>query len=288
MKVIEFKGTKWYVYHNTLLPDLPPHEEPQITLEEAKALVNKTKAYFVSWTTDFDSSKPYPFWYIIKEEKEDLKNYKAKIRSEIKRGLKNCKVELLSRKEVEEYVEDLYKVYKLAFIRYKSVYTAISTFEEFRNNICNYNDDIWVAKNKNNEIIAYALMKTHKDKIGRKVVGFNVIKLNPEFLDLYPSYALVYEINRFYLNEKNFLYVHDGRRSIGHETKIHEWFIKKFKFRKAYCKLSIVYRSDISFLVKTLFLIRKNISKLETLNPQIKKISTLLKYEEIRRQCLEI
>jgi len=88
-------------------------------------------------------------------------------------------------------------------------------------------------------------------------------------------------MNKYYLNERNFLYVNDGSRSLSHNTNIQNYLIEKFHFRKAYCKLNILYRKDIEFLVNLLFPIRKIIYRVDT--NLFQKISVLLKHEEIRR-----
>ena len=52
---------------------------------------------------------------------------------------------------------------------------------------------------------------------------------------------------------KNFLYVNDGARSISHHTNIQTFLIDKFKFRRAFVKLHIVYRWDIGLAIKILY-----------------------------------
>jgi len=88
-------------------------------------------------------------------------------------------------------------------------------------------------------------------------------------------------MNRYYLNEKNFLYVSDGARSISHQTNIQDFLIEKFKFRKAYCKLNVIYKKDIEILVNTLYPFRELIYKNK--NNLFQKLSVLLKQEEIRK-----
>ncbi len=88
-------------------------------------------------------------------------------------------------------------------------------------------------------------------------------------------------MNKYYLNEKNFLYVSDGARSLSHQTNIQDFLIRKFRFRKAYCRLHIVYRKDIEFLVNVLYPLKNIIYKSN--NKILQKIGVLLKHEEIRR-----
>jgi len=280
--MISIGGVNWYVYNNTLLPDIPPHEEVEVSFDVIRSFLNAKKFYFASWTSEFDSKKYYPFWYVIKDEKERLENYPKKVRYEIRKGLKNCVVSIC--KNPHSHVKDLYQVYRNAYRRYKNVYQGPISFDEFQKYILDYRQgDIWIVESKDRKIIAYMLTKHQIDKFGKLVVNYNVIKLHPEYLELYPSYALIFEANRYYLNEKGVLYVYDGRRSIGHETGIQDWLIKKFHFRKAYCKLNIIYRDDVRFLLRLLFPFRRFVYNFG--KGIAKKLSVLLKYEEIRRQC---
>jgi hypothetical protein len=117
--------------------------------------------------------------------------------------------------------------------------------------------------------------------IDENIVLYSTVKLHPEYLSLYSSYALFFVMNQYYLNEKNFLYVSDGARSISHETNVQKFLIQKFNFRKAYCRLNIVYREDVNLLIKILFPFRKIFQKYN--NFLTKKAIVLLKQEEIRR-----
>jgi len=272
----------WKLYQGALIPNLPPHVNVNLNEEFAAELLKSKKAFFIRWTTDFDVNCQLPFWYVIKDEKEDtsLRRYNTKIRSEIRRGLRNTKVEKIDNIG-ENIVENLYSIYLSAFERYKNVYLKPVSFDFFKKELITYNaGDVWLVKNKAEIPIAYALTKI--DSYEGTVVGYNVIKLNPRYLKLYPSYALVFE---YYLNEKNVLYVHDGSRNLGHDTNIHNWLIRKFKFRKAYARLHIVYRKDIELLVKSLYPLKDSIYRLASFNSYLKKLAVLLKHEEIRRGC---
>jgi len=287
---IEYNGLLWKIYQGVLVPDVAPHEKVNLPKQDAIKLIKRTKAYFIRWTTDFDSKTKYPFWYVIKDEGEDgdLKKYPSKIRSEIRRGLRNNNVELVSSVS-ENLISQLYEVYLNAFRRYKVLYVKPLTFEVFRRNIITYNKgDIWIVTNKQtNKIVAYCLTEEKVTRNG-SVVNYSVIKLHPDYLKGYPSYALVYEMNRYYLNEKNALYVHDGTRSLGHETNVHDWLMKKFKFRKAYVQLHVEYRNDVFYIVKVLYPLRKIFYKLESKNSFAKKITILLRHEDIKQECEKI
>ena len=125
-------------------------------------------------------------------------------------------------------------------------------------------------------MIAYS-----QNYIEENSVNYATIKFHPEYLKLYPSYALFFIMNQYYLNEKNFLYVNDGAKSISHDTNIQTFLIDKFKFRKAYCKLHVIYRWDIGLAVKLLYLFKLFIPRVN--HKVFNKIRVLLNQEEIRK-----
>jgi len=267
------KGVRWYSYQGMLLPETPPHQEIVLSKKEQGELLQKSQAYLLRWISDWDGIKS-EFWYVIKDRFSGLDELSSNTRSKVRRGLKNCSVlKVLP----EDIAQDGYEVYVSAMNNYKTSLNIISE-KEFSNNKLNSESyDIWAVYEKNTgKMIAYS-----SNKIQKNSCNYTEIKFHPKYLKLYSSYALFYEMNRYYLEEKNFLYVNDGARSIAHETNIQSFLIDKFKFRKAYCQLNIAYRKDIAIIVKVLYPFQTVISKL---NFSItNKIAVLLKQEEIRR-----
>lgn len=80
---------------------------------------------------------------------------------------------------------------------------------------------------------------------------------------------------------KNF-YINDGARSISHETNFQDYLEKYFGFRKAFCKLHIVYNPRIKWAVKALFPIRKILHKFDEIG-FIHQINSVLFMEELVR-----
>lgn len=271
--MIQFKNIAWKFYHGALLPQTAPHIKIELNKEEEKELLKLSKAYFLRYTSDWDGEEQSQFWYVIKDHKENLEQYKSKIRNQIKRGLKNCIVKKVSKTEIANYG---YEVYKSAVNSYHTNLTSLDK-ETFQNQILScVNHDFWAVYTLVGTLIAYS-----QNVIENNSINYSTIKFHPEYLKRYPSYALFFKMNQYYLNEKNFLYVNDGARSISHDTNIQTFLIDKFKFRKTYCKLHIVYRWDIGLVVKVLYPFR---SLLPKENSKIfNKLSVLLNQEEIRR-----
>jgi hypothetical protein len=269
--VIEYKGIQWYYYQGALLPRVPPHYEIFLTQKEQKELLKISKALFLRYTNEWDRDGG-EFWYVIKDEKEELQSYKSKIRNQIKRGLKNCVV----RKVTKEIIaQDGYEVYFNAFKNYETNLIPLK-ISDFKNNILNSIDDFWAVYTLNNKMIGYS-----QNFLIDESCNYGTMKFHPDYLNLYPSYALIYYMNEYYLNKQHFLYVSDGARSISHATNIQNFLIQKFAFRKAYCKLNIIYRIDIYLIILILYPLRKFFLKFD--NKIMNKINTILLQEKIRR-----
>ena len=279
-----YKNIEWKIYHGALLPKTAPHVKIDLGKKEQKELLKLSKAYFLRYISNWDMEHESKFWFVIKDCKEDLMSYKGNHRNQIKKGLKNCIVKKVPSKII---ANDGYKVYKKAFLTYSTGEILITKFNFEKSILSSKESDFWaVFKNIGDksgvvgEMIAYS-----QNILESNSVNYSTIKFDPDYLKLYPSYALFFEMNKYYLNEKRFFYVNDGARSILHNTNIQGFLIQKFKFRKAYCKLNLVYRWDVRLLVVSLYPFRILIAKFKD-KRFFNKLNTLLVQEGIKRDCI--
>jgi len=269
-----YKNIAWKYYHGALLPQLAPHEKIVLTRKEEHELLKLGKSYFLRYISDWDREDESQFWYVIKDEVEKIEVLSSNTRSKVRRGLKHCTVKKVS---PEVIANEGYMVYRKAFENYNTYLKPMNKEVFTRDILTTHKCDFWaVYKKDENKLIAYS-----QNFIEENSVNYATIKFNPEYLKLYPSYALFFEMNSYYLNEKNLLYVNDGARSIAHDTNIQTFLIDKFKFRKAYCKLHIIYRWDVRLAVKVLYLFKPFLHKINS--KFFNKIVILLNHEEIRR-----
>ena len=268
---------QWQKYRGALLPLSAPHLNIKFNRWPMFLLVLKRSALFVRWTSDWDMSEVTEFWYVIKDSFTPLEKLTSKNRSEINRGLTNCEVK---RVDARCMTEQMYLIYKKAFDKYKS-YLAPLTWSCFERSIANTSLDkkveFWgVFDRSSGKLIGYS-----STVINGEVVDYSTAKFDPEFLGNYPSYALFYTMNKVYLVEMGCRYVSDGARNIAHDTDIQEHLIRKHGFRKAYCRLNVVYHPVIWIAVNFLFFFRKNFKNSHL--PVLVKMASVLQQEEIRR-----
>jgi hypothetical protein len=262
-RYIIYREILWKEYQRMIIPVGPIKFSYFLTKNEAKELLSFFPgALLVRYTEPFNGgSKKFFKWYaVICDEFQHLEDLPSKRRYEIKKGLKNCKVEQIDGKYI---ARNGYDIFISAFKRYKNTKTPKISEQEFkkRKEILSKFEDIihfWGVFYKG-KLIAYAENYIY-DNIE---VNYSTIKFHPDFLKLYPSYALFYTMNKYYLFNRKVEYINDGYRNILHQTNIQEFLIRKFKFKKKPLKLHIYMPSLISFILKIAFPFKGIISKLD-------------------------
>lgn len=274
--MIDSNKINWVEYQSSLIPQIPPHKMIPPPPEEIKRMVRDTNTFFARWVDNWDCEEKSLFWAVIKDQFDGMEELSSNTRSKVRRGLKNCSVEPIEKKFVKE---NGYRVYLNAFNRYDN-YLLPSNENEFVKSIDNLDEnwEFWGVfdKKNNSNLIAYS-----QNWIYEKTAEYKIIKFDPDYLNLYPSYALFFEMNKHYLEKMKFNYVNDGYRSVAHQSNIQEFLIQKFKFRKAYCKLNLYYSPITRFIVKMLFPFKPLIDMFNV--RLIKKVKTLLFLELINR-----
>ena len=132
------------------------------------------------------------------------------------------------------------------------------------------------------------------DKITGKMCGYADVYERGLFLPISSMHSMVeYErkgvnlaliagIVEWYVQlEKQGAYLCDGARNVVHETNFQDFLIKYFGFRKAYCKLHIVYRPIVNVVVLVLFPFRHILAKVN--NSKVKNVCAVLKMEAWKR-----
>jgi len=273
----QFNGRVWNLYRHTLLPVYPPHIPVEIGKAECKALIRAFHPYFIRWTNGWDCPENTGFWYIIKERKEDLSEYPSKIRNTIRKGIRN----FFARRIEKEYLKSNgYSVYIKAFGRYQTAgqpLTEAAFLTQMDQLFRTGEWEFWgVFENTSGTLAGYSMNWIYDHSC-----EYKTIKLDPFYLKESSSYLLIHEMNKHYLNEREFLYINDGARSLVHESNIQNYLEDKFLFRKAYCHLNVFYNPWVSLAVHALYP-WKSLFYFSGKDSFI-KIATLLKHEEIIR-----
>mgnify|MGYP001177357209 FL=1 len=264
----------WKKYNGAIIPTLPPHIDIKETIDDILSFLIKSNAYFARWTTNFDCSEETEFWYVIKDTFEGLDELSRNTRKSIRKGLKNVSLQKVSKQYI---ITHGYNVYQKAFSKYNT-YLPIKSHKQFVKEL--ESDigvwDFWGVFNTEKILVGYS-----KNRILNDVCDYYSTKFDPDYLKSRMSDALFYKMTEYYLGERDFKYVSGGTRSISHDTNIQKEYVKKFKFRKAYCHLHVIYNSKINLLVRCLYPFI-GLLRLFSFGP-FRQLNILLKQESIRR-----
>jgi len=257
---------KYIVYKSTLKPLVEPHQNVNISKNDAKKLINKYHTILLSYYSDFDISKETSAWFVIKDSFGGMEELSSNTRNQVRKSLRMCEVRRITKEELA--TDDGYYVY----CKFTSN-VNISKYQ-FYENVLNMNDRelFGVFDKKSNKLISYS-----QNLVG-EAVEYKMIRANPDYYKThYPFYSLFYKMNEYYLVERKKKYVNDGFRILDNHSNIQDFLINKFKFRRAYCRINIYYKWYIKIIINIMYPFRSFV--------QVNSISKILKMEEIRRKC---
>lgn len=271
----------WKYYNHAVIPTTAPHEEPDLEpVYSGLVWANIWRGgtpLLARWTSNWDCGYETNWWYVIKDTPFDISALKSKRRYEINRGNKNFVVKEIS---PIDYADDLFAISKAAYESYPESYRPKIDHEKFVNNVeqWKFYKTYGAFSIEDNLLCGYACLKREGS-----YMDFCLMKANPEREKLGLNAAMVYMIlsdNKEFLSNGG--YICDGARSIQHETAFQEYLEKYFEFRKAYCKLHIIYSPALRMAVNIAYPIRGLLSKLSRASA-IRQFNALLRMEEINR-----
>lgn len=240
-----------------------PHDTYRISTEVAKKLL-AGGGKFVRNIYNWDSEQKAPFYYVIKDSFDGMDELPSKVRNQVKKSLKTYEFRIVTCDEMGEKGMDLYNKSRERFGIKESQFDK----ESWNRLAYSAGHDFWMGFDRiTGEPASFAINKVFSDYCDYRTMGFD-----PKFSNnTYPMYGLIYEMNRYYLQELGLKYVLDGVRSITEHSNIQPFLEDKFKFRKAYCDLQVFYKSWLGLAVNILFPFRKFIK-----HP---KVSAILRQE---------
>lgn len=240
---------EYRLYKGAWIFEHDPHKERKLSKEDIQSLLSKG-GLMIRNAYDFDCGQETSFWYVIKDGFGGMEELSSKMRNQVKKCFKTMRVAQLTPVELKE---NGYPVFVEASNSYK-VESVPPTQEEFNTRIDNAEEnEFWGCYDiETDKLVAFSMNAVTNDSC-----EYRTMKAIPAFQKQYAYYGLIYEMNRYYLEERGLKYVNDGGRSITNHSNIQPFLIEKFNFKKAYCHFDIYYKWWLRVAVRTLYPFRK-------------------------------
>lgn len=263
--------SNFHLYRNAWRFDGAPHKEPKLEKKDWQSLLKKG-GLMVRNTYNFDCQYETCFWSIIKDHFGGLEELTSKTRNRINKSFDNLEFKLIDISIVKQCG---YPILKATYEDY-AVSDRNMNIDIFNDLLERYNDkkyDCWGVFDKTNgQIIGFQIIWLWDNSCQYDLIGIlPQYKRNKTF----PYYGLFHTMNQYYLQEKGFLYVTDGTRSITEHSNVQTFMEEKFNFRKAYCQLAVHYQWWMKFAVNVLYPFRKFIS--------LPRVKAILNMEAMQR-----
>ena len=258
------------LYKGAWIFEKDPHKEKKLASEEVKALFSDG-GLMIRNAYDFDCGQETSFWYVIKDSFGGMEELSSKMRNQVKKCFKTMRVAKLT---ADELKEQGYPVFVEAANSYK-VESVPPSKEEYEARINNAEEnEFWGCFDiETNQLVAFSM-----NAVTDESCEYRTMKAIPAYQKQYAYYGLIYEMNRYYLEERKLKYVNDGGRSITNHSNIQPFLIEKFNFRKAYCHFNIQYKWWLGLIVKIMYPFRKVI--------KIRQVQSLLNMEAMARNAI--
>ncbi|MBE0601873.1 MAG: hypothetical protein IH607_08785 [Firmicutes bacterium] len=272
---------KWRYYNHAIIPRTAPHADADVSFLQNKNLwsvFGGRRPLLARWTSDFDCKEPTDWWYMIKDTPFDIMDVKKNYRRKIRKGLDNFDIRLI---DPTQYAEELYQVHSEAVASYPSRNRPTIDHDRFVRNLGKRRNGVTIAafSKEDNSLAGYLYDIVHEGYISGSVQ-----KSKPSEEIKHLNAALGYsELMHFSEELAKGYYIVAGERNVLHETNIQEYLENYFGYRKAYCRLNVVYRPGVKQLVAVLYPLRRLFSCKSRLH-LFCQIYGVLKMEEIARR----
>jgi|tagenome__1003787_1003787.scaffolds.fasta_scaffold20979140_4 hypothetical protein len=259
---VVLQGTAYTLYQRMVVPFGPAGRAYSLPAEDAARALRSLGGICVRTTGGFRPSRAGrdEWWAVICRrftEPDDVPS--SNTRSKLRRALRRCHVHRLA---PHELARTGYEVYRKALERHGPTAAPMSrpAFEAYALAAEGFEDIVesW-------GVFVEGQLAGFCDTyvFGATEANYATIRLDPDHLGRYTSYALLHEMNRHYLAERRIEYVNDGFRSILHATSIQEFLEHQFAFERAYSDVRLTWAAPYGALMRLTFPARRALGRLD-------------------------
>ena len=228
-----------------------PHMEKRLTKKEAEIILKYYAAFYLRNVYYFDCHEKTNFWFVIRDTTLAFSDLSAKCRNQVRKAYKTFDFRYVSKDNMINHGG--YEVYKSSWRRYKTIHSQPLVKEKWIEHMLNNTEEYYgVFEKESGVLVAYCAVLIQNES-----AKYTEMKANPDHLRHYPFYGLIFYLTNLLIGERKMLSVTDGARTISEHSNIQSFLEEKFKFRKAYCHLTMYYPWYIDLGMKLLSPLRK-------------------------------
>jgi len=255
------QGAVYTLYQSMVVPFGPAKAGYSLSRPEAAEVLRSLGGICVRTTGGFRPPRPgRDEWSAVICRRftavEDVTS--ANTRSKLRRALRRCEVRRLG---PQELARAGYDVYAKALERHAGGAPMSRSAFEARALAAEGFEDVVQSWG----VFVDGQLAGYSDTylFGAVEAAYATIRLDPEHLGHYTSYALLHEMNRHYLHERRVEYVNDGFRSILHATGIQQFLEHQFAFERAHTDVTLTWRRPYGALVRCTYPARRLVGRLD-------------------------
>ena len=262
------------LYKHAWVGTSDPSAEQRLSPAECRQLLQRG-GWMVRNVYHFDKVQHTDFWYVIKDSFGGIEEIPSKYRSNVRKALAYYDIKPCDK---DYLIQNGYQVYVAAAESYK-IKTSLMSMTQFQNMLQQHTSQwqYWIAEDKQTrQLAAFSL-----NKVNDISCNYSTLKAVPQHMKEHSVYyGLIFEMNRYYLQECGLQYVNDGARSVSNHSGVQDFLMSKFHFRKAYCDICITYQPWLKYAVKILYPFRNYIPN--------NSLRALLNMENMQRNTLRM
>jgi hypothetical protein len=274
-------GIEWRVYNGALMPLRDVPRPVDLSSADARRLLGQSGAWLIRYSGQLLLPKDGEarvadgdaWYYVLCDSLVPLAALAKKVRYEVNVGFKHCAVRRL---DPEWLAANGYDCYRAACARYRNA-GPLAAEPRFR-------ADVMAKRNAPIEFwgvfVGETLAGYSQCIMDDAWVYHSVAKYHPDFLKERISYVMVRSLMEEYAGRQGLTLV-NGTRSLSHDTNYNRVLVK-LGFRMVPCELKVVYQPVLGLAVRTLFPLRRLLSRLPD-SGLLHRVRTVLELEATRR-----
>lgn len=276
------KFSTWRFYNGAVLPATEPKENVDLSPLNDGSIWNFNGKYplFARWTSNFDCKQNTEWWWLIKDSLYEPLKLPSDRRRHIRKARENFTVKIIN---PCEFLNDIKQIYFDAWEDFPDVYRPGFNEKDFNAKFSNLdNTKVFGCFSNEDSSLCCFIIAIEKSN----AILLSEQKSLRKYERLKSNFAVIDGFLNYYNEDiKKGKYIVDGERNLVHQTNFQEFLCKYFDFRKANCKLNLMYNPIVRPFANILFLFRRLLyainNKQQATSSLLYKICSVLKMHEI-------